>query len=676
MRRHSRRFFRAAVLGWALLLVGAGGGARGASSALPPAPEGQTAVLEQNPDLLAVVRISDLDACGKRLDAWLEAVAPRWTEPGAAGNALAAWAFVPARLNLPQGAFLEVLLFNPKRIEASPLVLAFPSEDPQGYIRSLAAEAGVSLVDRLDEIFHLGEEAAGAAADLYLAPVPSGPMLFGRDRKAVDMARAIYARAGRGLLPPAEEDAVAVFHCKRLTAENGYGPEIEGGLLHLREDIASDLLPQNAADRTRIERVLQGGSDAMRALAGQARLGRASLCLADSPSASEGAEATGALGPATALNLVFEWDEGAVTSVPQGVAPSGLTLPEYLPPRTVSLDWSALPPEGAGRILAFAAGLVSEGLSEPVEAPVQQDLETLLQGFLALRPVETVSALVAPPEGATEGGPLPDSVGLVRFLPAPGQSLAEQFSALWDTADRILGPSSAPAGNREERAPANRAGPLRDAFRRSGFDVTLERYPADGVERETNVPVGRVLLRAGAVAREGSAGSPKSEPLLEETYYTAVVESTLVVAAGPRARATLGEVVRALARRRPILSQGPAGRALLGGLGIGPSPRPLVPQGEALFHASACAPLRYIRLAASAPAGIGAAPSPTAQASAARWVEEFQRVATGGMPFLALLAATPANEEGLPGFSIRLRLPHAALRDLVRACLQPQRPEE
>jgi len=610
--------------------------------------------LERSPDLLAVARVADAAAFGADLDRLLEAIAPDWTEPGLFVNRVGAFVRDPGLTHLRRDGFVEAILLNPKRYQGSSVVVAFPSEDPEAYVRSLIARG--EMRERLSEppLRHLTEQGPeGPPTDLYVAPVEAGVVVFGLDPKAVETGYQVYAQAAEGLLPDASADLEVRVHLKRLVSDMAYGADLEQGLFRLQEDLAADLAPDAQAVRDRVARILRTGLADLQTGLKQVRRAHASVRL------NHGEPA------AVDLRLDLSLDEGPYTAMLQAVAPRPVRLPACLPARTTSLAWSGAPDVALRRVARYAAGVLSEGLRERPGPLLSRSLAELHASVLRARPVEAVSAMVPPGDADRTRGFA--SVGLVRFAPPASADLAAMVSEWLDAMQALLEDETS------EETPAASddvaSGPLRAALRESGVDLALRHEAAAWTDPQTGLAVDRVLVRV-ASAFEASPGAPlMAVPEAQQEYFLAIAGDVVLVTSGPGARALVAEVGRSLFEDAAPLREGRFGRRALETLEA--RARAHLPEGEVVFHAVATDPLDLIRVAAASTDGQDAAlPSQTGEARRL-WARALEQAPGDNPGLVTFLSTTPPDAHGLPGARVRMLFPHATLRALVRVCLEP-----
>ncbi|MFW5856662.1 MAG: hypothetical protein ACOCX4_02195 [Planctomycetota bacterium] len=582
--------------------------------------------LALSPDLVAIVRIEDLRQWGEKMDAFLRDIAPAdWTLPGATLRVVGEYLRNPGLENVSERAFLEGLVFMPRRGELASPVLAFPVDEPQTYVRLLSSQATISSQAGPDGIIHFREELE-QARDFHLCTVRDRIVIFGADRSSVNAARTLYEDAEGSLLSRSPADMEIRFHLKRYLNANAAG--IDRALARLREDLTEDLSRDETHLREPLGRLFGSVLGEARGLSAQ--FGRLRLLLL----VDRALPITGERRDALEAHVDLTFEAGTAGAFLAQAAPRPPRLLTLVPEEVASVDWTALNPPTVRAYLTGLGRTAAAALRGPLGARARAAVEETLERLLDLQPTESVSAT------------LPGSGGGINRL----------------CAIRVTRGADAPPVLTHALRQLRRDGPLAEDLARNNLALSVEPVDRAPMALRSDGGFVRAYELVFRITASDDLDIARAAPLeFRRRLHLAVGEGLFLIASGPDAATLCTETLNHAADGNAPFLRGEAGRnaaRMLGG-----ATRSL-DGADPVLHLSLLEPTPYLRGVVAA----ARAPAAGADRAGADNATAFRNVRGSGQPLLVLFAPRPAGLGG-PDLRVTVRLPYEALRRLVYATL-------
>lgn len=346
-----------------------------ATSAASKGDNSSISFLYQQPSMLMALRVNRIQELGHEAGRLLESISGRTLAESPADTLIGSILRNPSLEGLQKKAFLEAVWFAARGTEGPSCVYAFPVADVAAYVHYLVSRDGVRS-QNANGIITM-QESGSAEGDLFLTTAQERLILYGTNRRAVELARELYRVRASGMFENEHADICFHLHCKRLAAI--YAQEIEQGYHLLAQNVCDDLTASGFFERSVISRMITRAIASWRDGLDHVRLVvlRASLD-------SKGVRCDG----------VVEWDQGDVSTLLSGVDTNHSTLARSIPEDAVSAECSFLPYKAVGLLLESLFNVLTAGLDSASGQDVRNILDGVSGKLLALEPLESIHAVL------------------------------------------------------------------------------------------------------------------------------------------------------------------------------------------------------------------------------------------------------------------------------------------
>ncbi len=355
-------------------------------------------------DLIAIVRIADLDAFNEKLVGLFRQLNPNSAVTQPARGLLGSYLRNPRLEAVRQNAFFELLVFATPSADESPYVAAFPILDRETYSRVLIKQPRIREQQSDGDISVYREDAAAGTRHFYVSALSGDVVLYSENRHVLEKARQIYQRAPpRGLLQHRAADVSLRLYARQyLNVRNDALRSFFGmayqDILHDTLGRASD--PEHALAKGLLDLFgSQRHAGLLENLLKQFRL-----------------VDLGILFDSRAIVAQLDAELTADQSIRHALSNNPANLPglaAYLPRECDTYRNLLLWPQQTRPLLEGLSGIVREAFDSTIDEDARKFAFELMRKLMAAGPQEVASGSLLPPSKARELGLL--QVKLVRW---------------------------------------------------------------------------------------------------------------------------------------------------------------------------------------------------------------------------------------------------------------------